>query len=148
MRCTYCSTSNPADASCCVACGAPSGSLIPARAPERIRSEPFFYNGYMVYLSKDYLENSIGCYFWLGEQLVEYFKITVEALSMLVPEGEDTTHFFWKLFLIAQGEEEVLRVQEQNQKQPAMFEIRRIESVDQTYWTSLSLREIVREARV
>lgn len=144
MRCEYCNQENTSNRKTCAHCGA---ELVERKPADVWRSDPFFYNGYMVYLTRDIASDKVGCCFWLGAQLVERFEVPRITLDMLVPEGTDLMPFFWELLLVAQGEQEVLRIQEQNDKYPATFEIRRIENTEKTRWSSMSILNIVQEVR-
>ncbi len=120
MICEYCRTSDQQGANC-QKCG--------AELPHTVsKSDPFFYNGYIVYVSNEYSSDLLSAYFYLGERLVEVIKIPRRTLREFVNEGEDYMQFFFELFKVSQGETEVLRVQEMNNIYPATFEIRRIEN--------------------
>lgn len=143
-KCDYCLQDNSEDRKTCKFCGA---EIVDKKSADIWRSAPFLYNGYVVYLTQNYCANTLSCSFWLGDKLVETFEISIEALRQLVPEGEDTVHFFWKLLEVAQGTEEVLRIKEQNSKYPAMFEIRRIENPELARWGSMNVLDIAQEVR-
>ena len=92
------------------------------------RGEPFFYNGYMCYACRDFSEDTISVYFFLGERLAEVIKVPHVTLREFVPEGCEFMPFFYELLKVQIGAVEVYRVQEMNKPYPAMFEIRRIEN--------------------
>lgn len=121
MKCNYCGTENLSEGTC-PKCGAS------ITKPDFQKSEPFFYNGYICY-SLRYLERDTReVQFWLGNQLVERIEFTLEFMKEFIKEWEDAMPFIWELFLLARGEQEVVKYQEMNSIYPATFEIRRIES--------------------
>ena len=82
----------------------------------------------------DDFETILRYYFYLGTELVEVIQFPRQFIYRI--EGYDKftfsiRGFVWKLFQIAQGEEEVLRLEERVAENrgilPATFEIRRIE---------------------
>jgi len=120
MDCKYCGTSQDKSAKC-IRCGAPA-----AEENKERKSEPFFYNGYIVYFIHDFATDLIKCQFWLGVTLIETVQITMDLLEELVPMGYDEMPVFWKLFEVAQGKEEVYKYQAMNRGVPAKFEVRLI----------------------
>lgn len=145
MKCEYCGTDGQ-DGKACSKCGA----LLPESRNDRHeawKSEPFFYNGYICYALSDFMNATREVQFWLGKELIERIVVPEELLRIRVPEVCDPMSFFWDLFLLAHGEEEVLRFQELNNKFPAIFEVRRIENPEKLRWQEMSLLEIARESR-
>lgn len=122
MICEYCHSEGQTG-KCCSKCGAPTREEIK-------RGTPFLYNGYIVWLGRDYSRDTCDVSFYLGERLVQTISVPYRNLREFVPEGCDSMDFFYKLLTVAIGEVEVLRVKEMNTKSPAMFEIRRIENTD------------------
>ncbi len=122
MDCKYCGTSQDKSAKC-IRCGAPA-----AEENKERKSEPFFYNGYIVYFIKDFARDLLKYQFWLGVTLVETIQIPIDLLRELVPYGYDEMPVIWKLFEMAQGKDEVLKYQTMNKELPAMFEVRHIEN--------------------
>jgi len=131
--CAYCGNMGEQDP--CMSCG---GSYRDARVKAQNREQrwsPYHHNGYMVWPSAvDDFEMILRYYFYLGEQLVETIQFPRQFIYRI--EGYDNFNFnirefVWKLFEIAQGEEEVLRLEERVAENrgilPATFEIRRIE---------------------
>ena len=133
--CLYCGTEG--DEKNCTGCGAP---LVKDKVHERIeRSEPFFYNGYIVWSLRDPARRMSEFYFYLGAQLVDTIMITDHLIASLnIDPFGGVMEFIFKLFELSQGTEEVLRIQQQNIACPSAFEIRRIEPV------KLSIEEGVR----
>ena len=127
--CAYCG--NMTDLDPCASCG---GSYREARVKAQNREQkwsPYHHNGYMVWPSFiDDFESILRYNFYLGEQLIETIQFPRQFIHLI--EGADDfsfslREFVWKLFLVAQGEEEVLRVEAKNSVPPAIFEIKRIE---------------------
>jgi hypothetical protein len=139
MICEYCGHKNEKGVTVCKTCNAP---LKAKEEPTTQKYRPFLYNGYMLWPEVDWASEKVTMHFWLGDRLVESISLTRLALQMLVPEGTSDTHIFWELFKVAQGEEEVLRVQELNKRYPATFEIRRVEHPDKEYWSSIDLEQL------
>ena len=96
---------------------------------------PFFYNGYMVWRSWiDDFESISRYYFYLGDRLVQIIQFPQSFIYRVRDVNDlkfDFMKFVWNLFLIAQGEKEVLEIEENVSQNmgvlPATFEIRRIE---------------------
>lgn len=104
--CPYCQAGNGAEAPTCHACGAPLGN---SDAPVmREKSEPFAYNGYIVWPLNDYARRAIEFYFYLGTELQGIVDVPLERLEQVVPEGENFMPFVWDLFLLGRGELETL----------------------------------------
>lgn len=122
MKCEYCLTDNQSG-EYCEKCGA----KLPIKKDD-YKSEPFFYNGYICYAMRHYEKDSFEVQFWLGRELIQRIDIPREIVDEQVPLYCDKMPFFWDLFLVAQGEKEVLEWQEKNTKYPARFEVRRIEN--------------------
>ena len=122
MICEYCHSEGQTEARC-NKCGAPT-------RVEVKRGTPFLYTGYIVWLGRDYSRDTYEASFFLGERLVQTISVPHRNLRDFVPEGCDSMDFFYKLLTVAIGEVEVLRVKEMNTKNPATFEIRRIENLD------------------
>lgn len=145
MKCEYCGTERQSG-EYCEKCG--------AKLPEQKtldqhmhKSEPFFYNGYIVYYLRNYASDTYEAQFWLGMDLVERIVITYSVLSERVPENCDPMPFFWDLFMLAHGEKDVIEYQEKNNKYPARFEIRRIENQDNEYLLSLDMQQLAEVSR-
>jgi len=51
--------------------------------------------------------------------------------------------FIWDLFTVAQREEEVLRVMQQNSKPPAQFEIRRVKTRREEWLNSITYQDLI-----
>ena len=127
--CDYCGQSS--DETLCPSCGSRSFDSKPVS--QIVRGEPFRYNGYVVWWLADWAYDTTEYLFYLGDRLVERFTISREVLRMFVPEGQSVMPFIWDLFLVAQGEEEVLRVVEQNTIKPVVFKITRKPSSREKY---------------
>jgi hypothetical protein len=120
MKCEYCH-SEKQDGKWCGKCGA----ILPT-TNERL-SHPFFYNGYMTYVVRDFSRDIISVYFWLGDRLVEKIEVPERTLCEFIKDGEDYMPFFYELLKVALGENEVLSVKGINDRQSARYEIRKIE---------------------
>jgi hypothetical protein len=144
MKCSYCGTDKQTGDRC-EKCGAPISRV---KESDRWKSEPFFYNGYIVYYLREMAEDTFECQFWLGKELIERIRVSRAVLEEHIKLYEDSISFFWDLFLLAQGEKEVLVWQEKNTKYPAMFETRRIENVEKERLSSLSMRDLAHESIV
>jgi hypothetical protein len=142
MNCEYCGANDQKEKNCSK-CGAP----IPEKKQDVWKSEPFFYNGYICYTMRDYATDTAEVQFWLGRELIERIVVPLEIVRQRVPDGYDAMGFFWDLFLVAHGEKDVLEWKEKNDKYPASFEVRRIENPEKVRWLSLSMYDIVSEAR-
>ena len=121
MKCDYCQSTEQTGERC-GKCGAP----LPKGDTKRL--EPFFYRGYIVWDMLDYARDVYITQFWLGEKLIESIEIPRQIMREFVKEGESSLSFIYGLLEVAQGKEEVMRIEEMNSKYPASFEIRRIEN--------------------
>lgn len=121
-KCDYCGTVSAGEGKC-PGCQSPSFDNEPA---ETIREgHPFHYNGYVVWWLADWRYDTAEYLFYLGDTLVERFTVSQDVLRVFVPEHCEVMPFIWDLFKVAQGEEEVAWVMEQNAVKPAVFEITR-----------------------
>lgn len=119
--CQYCGSEKRADKVRCTGCDAADFGDRPA---QRMRDcSPFYYNGYVVWWIEDIGYRTFEFLFYLGNQLVERITLHRDVLRRFVSEHYDTMPFVWDLFKLAQGEEEVLRITEQNAVKPVVFEI-------------------------
>jgi hypothetical protein len=141
MKCNYCGTDDRSGKTC-DKCGAP----LPDSSAKADRSQPFFHNGYICYTLRDYAMDVIETQFWLGHDLIERIVLPFDFVrTHFDMASTDAFDFVWDLFLLAQGEKEVLEVQEKNNKYPALFEIRHIENPDKQRWSSLDKHDLLRE---
>jgi len=110
--------------------------------------QSIFYNGYVVWVLHDekFWADRCSFYFYLGDKLVETIVLDRDVMRQFVPEGESVMAFVWDLFRVAVGEEEVLRVQEQNKHRPATFEIRRVPSEREEWLASLTRSDVLTAA--
>lgn len=136
MKCQWCGTKE-VEGKNCDKCGGPI-----EEKEDFYKSEPFFYNGYIVYTLRDVCRQTVEAQFWLGKELVDRISIVEDVLGHNVPEGCDSMDFFWELFLVSQGEKEVMEWSEKNNKYPATFQLTRIENPEKQYMMSLSVREL------
>lgn len=143
MKCEYCGTDDQTG-KVCNHCGA---KLPEKQGDVTMRAEPFFYNGYIVYMLRDYSTDTVECQFWLGMELIERFSMSREFLRETVLEGTDSMPFFWDLFLVARGEVEVLQWKEKNTIRPALFEVRRLENPENERLRALTIRDLAMEFR-
>lgn len=143
MKCEYCGTDEQKGKTC-DKCGAVVSSK--RNFDEEYKSEPRFYNGYIIYWLEQRATETIEVQFWLGRELIQRVCVNRELLRLHVPEFGDSMTFFWDLFLIAQGEKEVLEWVERNKKYPASFKITRSENIEKERWRGLSMYDIVQEA--
>lgn len=118
--CDYCHLPSKGEG-CCPNCQSTSFDSEPV-GPIR-EGHPFYYNGYVVWWLENWAHDTAEYLFYLGDTLVERFTVSREVLRAFVPEHCDAMPFIWDLFLLAQGEEEVLRVVEQNTIKPRVFEV-------------------------
>ena len=81
-------------------------------------------------------------HFYLGERLVESITVSRELVTRFVEHGTQAMGFVWDLFKLAQGEKKVLKVQEQNSKKPATFEIHYVTTPDETRRAFLTMRDL------
>lgn len=147
MRCEYC-LSKSQEGEICGRCGAPlNGGSQVKNTLEILKSEPFFYNGYICYSLHDQVNDTVEVQFWLGHDLIERIMVNRDILKYHVPENFDSMAFFWDLFLLAQGEKEVLEIKEKNSVYPATFEVRRVENPEKERYFGLSLRQLMEESR-
>ena len=137
-RCDYCGQAT--DEVRCPGCQSENFDSKPVN--QIVRGEPFHFNGYVVWWLADAWLDSAEYLFYLGDRLVERFTISREVLNMFVPENCPAMPFIWDIFMVAQSEEEVLRVVEQNTIKPATFEITRKPSVEEEYASELSMQAI------
>lgn len=122
-KCIYCQTTSWGDN--CPHCGAPKYEVYKEK-PRFERMDPFGFNGYVIWPIKDWARDIYQIHFYLGDRLVDIIEFTRGALAE-IEQGIDPMYRIWDLFLLSQGEEEVIRIKEQNKIQPCMFEIRRVE---------------------
>jgi hypothetical protein len=102
--------------------------------PKERKLNPFFYNGYIVWRAWIDDFESISRYYWyLGDELVQVIQFPQSFIWSITDPNDikfDFMGFVWKLFLVAQGEEHVLRLDERpdmmRDPRPATFEIRRV----------------------
>ena len=122
--CQYCGNEEEADEKRCAGCDTVSfGEQL---AQQRYEGNPFPYNGYVVWWIRDIISmplQTVEYLFYLGDQLVERIILDRDIIKRFVPEHGDVMPFIWDLFKLAQGEEEVLRITEQNAVKPVIFEI-------------------------
>ena len=144
MKCEYCGSDNQ-KGELCDKCGA---KMPIAHKSDIWKSDPFFYNGYIVYCLRDMANDTFECQFWLGMELLERIKVSRVVLDEHVKPYEDAVPFFWDLFLLAHGEKEVLIWQEKNTKYPATFEVRRIENLERERLCNLSIRDLAYESKI
>ena len=105
-KCAFCKELTAAKE--CPSCGSASFDSKPVSRLHE--SQPIHYNGYVIWWCADWHLDTAEYLFYLGDRLVERFTVTREVLRMFVPEACSATGYIWDLFLIAQGEEEVLQV--------------------------------------
>lgn len=137
--CDYCGAERGEDGTCpgCQASGTDSQP-----ASQIVKGEPFHYNGYVIWWLADWAYDTAEYLFYLGDRLVERFTISREVLRMFVPEYESAMPFIWDLFLLAQGEEEVLQVVEQNAVKPATFKMTLMPTPKEEYALGLSYQAV------
>jgi hypothetical protein len=141
MKCEYCGTAD-GKGKICDKCGA----VLSEPKQENLQTGPFFYNGYVCFSLLDYMSDTVEVQFWLGRELIQRIAVSRELMRLHVPDGGDSMSFFWDLFLIAEGEKEVLEWVEKNKKYPASFKISRSENIEVERWRSMSMRDIAQEA--
>jgi hypothetical protein len=126
--CSYCGKDpTTPDRIYCQFCGAP----LPKLTPRKDDGYYFMLNGYVVWVICDPPRDTRSFYFYRGTQLVEHFEFSMPLLRERMGALDDV---LWQLFLVAQGEQEVLTMMEQDVPYPAIFEIRRIENPDRLRW--------------
>lgn len=146
MNCQYCQTEGQSGNNC-GSCGAPLKKQKDKAFPSDWKSEPFFYNGYIVYELRHYQRDTYEVQFWLGMELIERIEIAHQTLKERVHEGCDTMPFFWELFLVARGEQEAMVYYEKNKKYPAMFLITRTENEYIEKQKNATLEELLLESK-
>lgn len=139
MKCEYC-LSEKQSGEFCEKCGAP----LSKQSGDLWKSEPFFYNGYICYTLRDLASGTYEVQFWLGRELLQRICVPIDFVRIRVPQGDDAMPFFWELFIVAQGEKEVIEFQEMNKKYPARFEVRRIENQELEQMRGMNFRELAR----
>lgn len=122
MKCEYCGTDGQTGERC-NKCGA----IIPKKNENYWKSEPFFYNGYLVVYIRNMWKDTLEVQFWLGIEMQCRFEVSHRYMEEIAPEGVDPITFFWDLFLLEKGEKEVLHWKNKNEKPYVRYEIRRIE---------------------
>ena len=132
--CSYCGQKSNPELVCCKYCGAP----LPEYPWQTWRTEPYFYNGYVVWGLKEnsFMLDRVSYYFYLGERLIDVVMVDTDVIRKFVPEYCDFMGFIFDLFKLSQGKEEVIRVVEVNSIKPATFEIHRL---DLSEYAGLSL---------
>lgn len=126
VTCEYCGQSQDGQRMKCSECG---GQLPKpgTQKPDRERYAPFPYNGYIVWPIRDFARRQEEYHFYLGERLIDVVVLEHELIREFVKEGETVMPLVWSVFLLQQGETEVLRVVEQNTLERKQFEIRLVE---------------------
>lgn len=122
--CQYCGSEKKADEKRCAGCDAANFGERPTQ--RRYEGDPFLYNGYVVHWVTDIdncMRQMVEHVFYLGDRLIERIVVDRDVLRRFVPESHDIMPFIWDLFKLAQGEEEVLRITEQNTVKPVVFKI-------------------------
>lgn len=142
--CAYCGSDNPSTGKECARCGA----KLPETVGATWKSEPFFYNGYIVYFLRDYARDLKEVQFWLGRDLIQRFvfsHMTWEEFINRIVGGEfnDPMPYLFDMLKLAEGEKEVLEYQAKNNKEPARFEIRYI-CPERERLSQLSIDEITK----
>lgn len=122
--CRYCQTKNDKKQVSCTACGAEFSS----ESEETTWIE--YYMGYVIHIIKSVHtgDETLTFVFYLGDKVVERFSIEREVIRKFVPPYVSWMPFIFDLFKLAQGEEEVLRITEQNKMAPAVFDVRLADS--------------------
>lgn len=153
--CEYCGkTDNAPDAKKCGGCGAKIEEVKTTSYRQAYSKwGPEFYRGYIVFFICESfgISDTITVQFWLGDRLVDTLTVAREVLEQFRGEAYelyDPLPFFYDLLKVSQGEQEVLRIEQQNHGRPALFEIRRIETQaeqDAHRLASLSKEELYRE---
>lgn len=140
--CQYCDQKKEGER--CANCGATEAK---AQDGQRERwHNPYLLHGYIVWECSDWLGDRFSWHFYLGDTLIETITLTRSAYRQFVPEHSDGTEFIWSLFELAQGKEEVLRIQQQNTREPAVFEIRHVKSDEKLALESMALEDVARAA--
>jgi len=148
MKCAYCKQEIGKDQEKCPNCGAieREGS----QESYTMDYGPTFYNGYVVWMLLDDMwpPDRASWYFYLGDRLIETITLDREIVHKFVPEGQSVMPFVWDLFKVAAGEEEVLRIKEQNTCKPIVFEIRRVPADEREEWViGLTYADVLIAAR-
>ena len=86
-------------------------------------------------------------HFFLGERLIESITVDREVYRKFVPKNEDGRAFIWELFKVAQGEQEVARVQAMNERKSPLFEIKRVETEREEWLSSLTFEQYIEASR-
>lgn len=117
-RCEYCRIEN--DGLYCLACGAPlpDKRLVENRFQ---KSDPFAYNGYIVWVIKDLMYRKYEIYFYRGIELIDVIEVYERAMREMVPEYCDAMPFIWDLFCLSQGMDKMIEIKTPDRKR---FEIR------------------------
>ena len=139
MNCIYCGQ-DVFDNRKCVGCGA---RLKTEKEPlvTRERRDPFAYNGYIIWPLRDFSRDSITFSFWRGDTHCDDIVFSWDMWKHLNHYGElavsmadDPMRFVWQLFEIAQGQKDILVIQEPKTTLPAMFVFGRAEHPKKS-WT-------------
>ena len=128
--CLYCRNVTAVDP--CNYCGGSAAYGDPK--PKERMMNPFFYNGYIVWRAwVDDFESISRYYFYLGDKLIQVIQFPQSFIWRITDPNDfkfDFMAFVWKLFLVAQGEEHVLRIDVNpdmmRDPRPATYEIRRV----------------------
>ena len=139
-RCSYCEQPNHKENEFCKYCGAELDRIDKACIQ---KGEPFAYNGYIVWPIKNIPMDFLEYHFYLGDRLVDVIKISRDILLNFVPQGTSEMGLVWDLFLVSQGEEEVLHIVEQNKVDPACFELKRVPTEREAYIDNLSIEDLM-----
>ncbi len=82
MNCNYCGQ-DVFEKNKCLGCGARSKNQEPLVRPD-MRSEPFAYNGYIIWPLRDYGRDSITFSFWQGDKHCDDIVFSWEAMKRLL----------------------------------------------------------------
>lgn len=155
MECEYCRQPVEKDILNCTNCGAgvvattDVGGLMPLPKDEIVWAQPRAYKGYVVWGYSDYFTEIAVYQFWLGDKIIETIELSREMIKQFVPEHQDSIAFAWELFELTQGEEEVLRIAQQNYKgkHPATFDIKYVPTPREEYAEGMSRDRILQAVR-
>jgi hypothetical protein len=95
MKCNYCGIDNEPTAKKCKGCG----SKMEDSVPKMYRSEPFYFNGYIVYVLRDFLRLQIDFQFWKGVTIIGRVEYGEDEYHRLYPaDGVDHMDDIFKVF--------------------------------------------------
>lgn len=138
MICDSCGISRAHDSKKCPNCGSAGMTSDP---PRKDTGHLFYYNGYVVWRihnCDNWYAGEIEYLFYKGQELIERIIVPTRVIQEFVGPRVSAMPFVWNLFLLAQGDEDMLCLTGRGDENgPAKFEIRRAPPEQEEYFVRL-----------